>query len=1043
MAEQEQSAEQIFGAALDLPPEQRSAYLVRACRESPELRTLLEELLADYKRMGAFLDDPAVSRASSGNTTSFGNSGDIIGLLPGFTLGRYTVVEPLGFGGMGTVYRASDERLEREVAVKILCPGVLGDEEARRRFRREALALAKLGDAHIAAIYDVGEHEGIDFIVMECVPGETLAATLRSGPLSVKDATSIALQIAEALEEAHEHGVIHRDLKPANVMITPKRQVKVLDFGIAKLLAPRPNATASIETAFLAGTPLYMSPEQAEGKAIDARTDIWSLGVLYAEALTGQNLFAASGTIAVLNRIVHEEPTPLRDLRPDVGPEAERIVNRALQKDPADRYQTVNRIAADLSTLLASFSSTTTIATPARRPRRAVLAAVCALLVLLITLGAWLYRRYSKERWASEDALPQMQALLSKNRPLAAFLLWQKAYSYLPDDPQLQRFANENTTTISVSSTPSGAAVAIQDYATPDAKWYSLGRTPLNAVRIPKGYFRWNISNSGAQSLLVAPQTTKQMSFDLDAARRAPAGMVYVPGSSWGNYVAFIGWMGPFTLPPFYIDRHEVTNRDFQRFVDSGGYQKPQFWPADFVKNGRKLTWDDAIAMFRDSTGRPGPSTWTAGHYSDGQADFPVTGISWFEAAAYASFAGKSLPTAAQFFEIAPADVGGSIVPLSNIGGQRGLASVESYKGLGPAGTYDTAGNAREWVFNTVDNDLRFILGGAWNSPNYLYYSPDAISPFDRSGVNGFRCVQNLGPIPVAALQPVHRVLRDFSNFKPAPDTVFHAYELLYDYPRIPLNAVSDGVIRETPDWREERVSFDTGYRGERMAAYLFLPKHVRPPFQTVLFFPSARIFFFRSNDQGRQLGDMQFFDYVLESGRAVMYPIYEDTYERHVKFYLPGGVDNIQITTDQFKDAARSLDYLATRPDIDSSRMAYLGVSMGAAQGVINATLLQNRLKTAIFLDGGYFLNPPPPGADQAEFAPRLNIPVLMVNGRYDYVFSVEYSQNPLFAMLGTPSVDKSHVLLDTAHDVTDQRSELVHTVLEWLDKYLGRVSY
>jgi dienelactone hydrolase len=190
-------------------------------------------------------------------------------------------------------------------------------------------------------------------------------------------------------------------------------------------------------------------------------------------------------------------------------------------------------------------------------------------------------------------------------------------------------------------------------------------------------------------------------------------------------------------------------------------------------------------------------------------------------------------------------------------------------------------------------------------------------------------------------------------------------------------------------------------------------------------------------------LGDVEFFDYILQSGRAVMYPIYQNTYERKVHFHLPSASQSIQITTDQFKDAARSLDYLATRPDIDSSRLAYLGVSAGAAKGVINVEMLQNRLKTGIFLDGGYFLDPPTPGADQAEFAPRLKIPILMVNGRYDYVFNVETAQNPLFNMLGTPAADKKHVLLDTAHDVTDRRPQLVHAVLDWLDRYLGHVSY
>jgi serine/threonine protein kinase len=261
MGKNVQSAESLLGAALDLPLEQRSAFLDEACRDSPALRYEVNELL---------------NKGASQVRTLTSND-----LAPGTKLGRYIIIEPLGAGGMGVVYRAKDEKLERAVAIKILAPGLLVGEDARHRFHKEALALAKLGNTHIAAVYDVGEQDGIDYIVMECIPGESLAAKIKSGPLTVKDATSIVLQIAEALEEAHEQGVIHRDLKPGNVMITPKGLVKVLDFGLAKLLKGQgPDETLSMETRGLIGTPLYMSPEQVHGERLDTRTDLWSLGVV-------------------------------------------------------------------------------------------------------------------------------------------------------------------------------------------------------------------------------------------------------------------------------------------------------------------------------------------------------------------------------------------------------------------------------------------------------------------------------------------------------------------------------------------------------------------------------------------------------------------------------------------------------------------------------------------------------------------------------------------------------------------------------------------
>jgi len=959
-------------------------------------------------------------------------------LPPGTRLGRYSILEPLGSGGMGVVYRAHDEKLEREVAIKTLAPGVFAGDQAREHFRREALALAKLNHPNIAAVYDVGQQDGLDYIVMECVPGQSLAAKLSAGALTVRESTTIVLQVAEALEEAHRQGVIHRDLKPANVLITPRGNAKVLDFGLAKLFAASDATQSMAETQGILGTPLYMSPEQASGKSVDARTDLWSLGVLYYQCLTGQVPFNADSNLAVLRAITESPLRSVRELRPDIPSQAASIVDRALQKSPAERYQTAAAIAADASSLLAQLSGASAL--PAPRPRKPLVWIAAALALVLIALsGVWLYQRAAQRRWARDEAIPQITQLLNARTPLAAFQLLDKARRYLPSDPALQSIADEYSESVSITSDPSGAQVEFKDYLTPNAEWKSLGITPLTNIRIPNGYFRWRVSKPGLGSIESAPETNGSMNFSLTETLKSPPGMVFDPGGSWGTYVGFIGWLGPYKLPPFYIDRYEVTNRDYQKFVDSGGYLKAQYWPASFQQNGHTLTWADGMAQFRDSTGRPGPSTWTGGHYPDGQADFPVAGVSWFEASAYAAFAGKSLPALGQWYQAAPPDEEDYTVQFSNIT-TGAPAAVGTYKGIGPYGTYDTAGNVREWTANTVDNDLRFILGGSWKSPAYLYADPEALSPFDRAEGNGFRCVRNTAPLPENASRPFHLVGRDFTKFKPVNDDVFRAYQLLYAYPNTPLNAKVEGVVKETADWREEKVSFNTAYNGDRMAAYLFLPKRVRPPYQTVLFFPSARVMLLPPNSS--ELGDTKFFDYIVQSGRAVMYPIYEDTYERRIKYSLPGGAQNVNLTTDWYKDAARSMDYLNTRSDIDSSRVGYLGVSMGSAYGVIYTTLLQDRLKAAIFLDGGYFLQPTPPGGDQADFAPRMKKPVLMVNGRYDYTFPVDKAQDPMFQMLGTPAADKSHVILDTPHDVTEQRPLLVKAVLDWLDRYLGRVA-
>ena len=311
---QEQAAEQLFEEALDLPRDQRPTFLDRVCVDKPALRRMVEDLLDENDRLSGFLSPPAYVQAAAVQMAS-----QTLVWAPGKRLlERYVITGKLGTGGMGVVYRARDEKLDREVAIKILQPGVLAGDEARARFRREARALARMNHPHIAAVHDVIEQDGVDSIVMELVAGESLAAKLRGGALPVKEATTIALHVAEALEEAHEQGVIHRDLKPANVMLTAKGQAKVLDFGLARLLGPADVTQTAAETGGVMGTPLYMSPEQAIGQKADARSDLWSLGVTYYESLTGIAPFRRPTTLSILRAITDETVPPVREVRPQI-----------------------------------------------------------------------------------------------------------------------------------------------------------------------------------------------------------------------------------------------------------------------------------------------------------------------------------------------------------------------------------------------------------------------------------------------------------------------------------------------------------------------------------------------------------------------------------------------------------------------------------------------------------------------------------------------------------------------------------------------------
>ena len=934
---------------------------------------------------------------------------------------------------MGVVYRAVDEQLHRPAAVKFLPQSSASDADRLARFKNEARALAAVNHPHILTIYEVGESDGVPFIAAELVEGVTLRDRLRKSPIPPTEAIDVGVQIARALAAAHRKGIVHRDVKPENVMIRADGYVKVLDFGLAELCAPAsPDGSfvtgGSFETvaATAAGTPAYMSPEQIQAGPVDARSDVFSLGVTLCEAMTGINPFARASLLETVSAI-GQTPVPAASTTTMLPPQVRTTLLRALQRDPAGRYQTADE-------LIAALEQTRGVLAPrvARRVSRTAIAAIVVVgaVILAGALSMWRMRR---SEWARERAIPSIERLTGEEKAALAFPLLREAEKYLSNDPDLAHVAASATRTVSVSSTPAGAIVEVQDYLFPAEPWIRIGTTPLKNVRVPTGYLRWRISKPGFAQMTVAPRTVPSLRFDLAQLAGAPAGMVEVPPGTWRNYLAFFGWVGPYDLPSFFIDRYEVTNREYQTFVDRGGYIRREYWKQPFVRDGREVDWEEAMSVLRDATGRPGPSTWEGGRYPEGTGDYPVTGVSWYEAAAYAEFSGKSLPVIAQWGEAAPSDLDQYIVRMSNLSKQ--VAAGSASTALGPFGTYDLVGNVREWYWNETSERERFLLGRHPGS-----YGPEALPPFDRSALNGFRCVRNGAPLPAAAMASMPVLRRDFAAATPAPDDIFRVYRAMYAYDKRPVRATVEDVRDPSPDWTRHRITFDAAYGKERMAAILFLPRGAKPPYQIVMFFPSARVNELRNSDD---LGDLTFVDYVIKSGRAVMYPIYQYLYERQGNRPAEPGPSLARETIiDWSKDLGRSIDYLETRADIDTARMGYLGVSQGAAYGVILAAL-EDRIKAVVFLDGGFFQTPHPlAGIDQADFAPRLTKPVLMVNGRYDVTFPVSTAQQPLFQMLGTPTADKRHVIFEAPHDVRLRREDLVREVLGWLDTHLGRVN-
>ena len=373
--------------------------------------------------------------------------------------GRYRIVDTLGRGGMGVVYKVADTKLKRFVALKFLPPEWAAHPEARERFVLEARAAAALSHPNICTIHEIYDAADRPFLEMEYVEGQSLRARLRQGPMEIDAALDLAIQIAEGLEEAHGKGVIHRDIKSANIMVTEKGQAKIMDFGLAKVRGE----TMYTKEGTTLGTAAYMSPEQARGREVDHRTDLWSLGVVLYEMLSRRLPFAGEQEAPVLYAVIHEEPAPLKSIAPQVPPELQAIVSRAMQKDPNARYSSASEMLADLRKYRDSRRAeehevgAATLWRLLRKPKVAIPAAVC--LVALCAGAAWFFHRQSKIRWARETALPEMERLLIElkagfSNAYEAYRIAEVAERYIPGDPKLAGLLQRCAVTISVKTDP-------------------------------------------------------------------------------------------------------------------------------------------------------------------------------------------------------------------------------------------------------------------------------------------------------------------------------------------------------------------------------------------------------------------------------------------------------------------------------------------------------------------------------------------------------------------------------------------------------------
>jgi formylglycine-generating enzyme required for sulfatase activity/dienelactone hydrolase len=980
----------------------------------------------------------------------------------GKTISHYSIVKKIGEGGMGEVYLAEDKSLGRKVALKFLPPEMQSDPIAHMRFQREARSASALDHPYICSIHEVGEAEGKDYIVMEFVEGETLQARLERGSLPLLEALHLAAEITEAIDQAHEKQIIHRDLKPSNIMITRQGHAKVMDFGLAKQVMRTEQAvtredtlTALTREGTTVGTLAYMSPEQLRGQGAEARSDIFSFGIILFEMLTGVHPFRQASPMDTAAAILNRAPAPMNAHLKNAPDLLHKITARMLAKELAARYSSMREVRADLALLIKQLEQAGATASAAenrglwQRLGKPVFVVLALLVIIALGyLAATTIQQNRKTRWAREVALPKIEKLLAKDDWLAAYHTAVEAEKYIPNDPQLKEAFADASKHISIRTDPPGARVYFKEYAKGDESWEFAGLSPIENLRISRGFKEYKITRDGFdpmigfsgsdQKLAQIPRLQIRLDRKLAKAGTTSQEMIWIEGGKYKPTIIDFSSLPEADLEPYQIDQFEVSNKEYQTFVDAGGYALKNFWKHDFVKEGRKLSWVEAVSGFVDKTGRPGPSTWELGHFPDGHENYPVGGISWFEAAAYAEFKGKSLPTVYHWNKAA--GVGDSLIQAvvrnSNFG-DAGPAPVGKYGGISPYGAFDMAGNVREWIWNG-SSDRRYLLGASWGVPEYVYFKTgELLSSFDRSASNGFRCIKlssgrHLPELTMAEI-PGKSFSGELGKLKPVSDDLFKVYRGYFSYDKGPLDPKIEAVEDSSEYYLRERVSFNAAYGGERVVAYLYLPKNTKKPYQSVIIFPGSGAMQLSSIDAYFYPHDMFF-----KSGRAVVFPIYKSTFQRRpVDYSTPALARDLQIMI--YKDLARTLDYLETRTaDFDINKVGYFGLSWGAWVAPIMGAL-EKRIKVFV-LEAGGLIHGSMPEADPVNFEPRHIAPTLMLNGKYDMSFPLETSARPFFQLLGTPAKDKKFVLLDGGH-LPPLTTDVKREMLLWLDRYLGPV--
>ena len=798
------------------------------------------------------------------------------------------------------------------------------------------------------------------------------------------------------------------------------------------------------------------------------------------EMLTGERPFQGDSMVETFVSILQKEP----DYPKEISDRTKSLLESMLKKEREERTASAEDLVDEIENIQLSLAgesenfvisnedavnvSSTAFATQElSRLKAHTLLQWPALVVIVlflvgIGLGAYLVKSLSDVSWAKE-ALVEVEDLVKEEKYFEAHDLAEKVSQYIPESEKLKRMSLIYTDSLSVRSEPSGAKVFVRRFipgSEDKVKKEFLGTTPLAKKKIARGdylleiqleghrVFRRTISGtipSIGKSYIGSPPI--DMDVVLSDESDTPENMVFVPG---GEY-ELNNWSRlprkKVNLSEFYIDEYETTNEEFKEFIEKGGYQTARYWIHPFVKDGKEISVSEATSAFIDKTGLPGPRTWSNQNYPEGKDDHPVTGITWYEAAAYAAFRGKDLPTVFQWEKAARFGIsdprynsmpwglirqGDSTESRANFSssGTRKTGSFEF--GMSPFGVYDMAGNVSEWVLNRSGDDY-VTRGGAWNDLPYTFGGYGQYPGFYASDKLGFRCVKNASETKGQGdeeLMPETPPVYEAST-----QSQFKEWAIHYDYDRKPINPRTV-KIESFQSWTREKIEF-IGDNDQIVTAYLFLPKFYERPLQVVHYIPPGDVV------RGiRSLTDSvdMFLGPVIKSGRAVFVVELNGYLSRpYPKEFIPPEKNQIGFrkqNVNWLTDLRIGLDYLETRSDIDADKISLLGISNGANLSILLLPV-ETRYKAAVLVGAG--IDPKwenwTESANLINFTPHIDTPVLMINGRYDETHPFKTFVEPLYSLV---KAKKNRAVYEGGH--IPSMEFFSKTSGRWLSEQLGQ---